>query len=45
MEVSRTKAAAEYGESDISVLGVLSELFDWAEKGKFYSGGSTGAVL
>lgn len=45
MEMLRKKAAAEYGESDLPVLGVLSELFEWAEKGKLYSGESTGAVL
>lgn len=45
MTALRKKAAAEYGESDVNVLGILSELFEWVEKGKFYSGESTGAAL
>jgi hypothetical protein len=36
----REKAAPEYGESDLIVLVVLSEPFDWVEKGEFYSGKS-----
>ena len=45
MTALRKKAAVEYGESDANVLGILSELFEWVEKGKFYSGESTGAAL
>lgn len=45
MEMLRKKAAAEYGESDVNVLGILSELFKWVEKGKFYSGEYAGATL
>ena len=45
MKMLRKKAAAEYGESDVNVLGILSELFEWVEKGKFYSGESTATAL
>jgi hypothetical protein len=44
MKMLRMKAAAEYGESDVNVLGILSEIFEWVEKGKFYGGESTGAA-
>ncbi|GAB7331121.1 hypothetical protein MBLNU13_g02603t1 [Cladosporium sp. NU13] len=37
METMRKKAAAEYGGTDVNVLGILSELFEWVEKGKLYS--------
>ena len=45
MEMLRKKAAAEYGESNVDVLSILSELFEWVDKGSFYSGESTGAAL
>jgi hypothetical protein len=44
MRMLRKKAAAEYGESDVNALGILSELFEWVEKGKCYGGESTGAA-
>jgi hypothetical protein len=40
MKMLREKAAPEYGEGDVNLLGVFSELFEWVEKGKFYSGES-----
>lgn len=39
VEILRRKAAAEYGESDVQVLGSLPKLFGWAEKGELYSDG------
>jgi len=44
MKMLRKKAAAEYGEDDVNALGILSELFEWVAKGKFYGGGSAGAA-
>lgn len=44
MKMLRKKAAAEYVESDINVLGILSELFEWAKKGFFYRDLSEDAV-
>jgi hypothetical protein len=38
MRVLRKTAAAEYVESDVPLLGILSELFGWVEKGEFYKG-------
>lgn len=43
MKVLRKKAAAEYEESEVLALGVLSELFGWVEKGKVYSKRPLGA--
>lgn len=40
MSMLREKAAPEHGESDVNVLGILSELFEWMEKGEFYIGES-----
>lgn len=40
IEMLRKKAAKEYGKGDVHVLGILSELFQWVEKGEFYSGKS-----
>jgi hypothetical protein len=45
MRVLRKTAAAEYVESDVPLLGILSELFGWVEKGEFYKGQAAGAVL
>jgi hypothetical protein len=45
MRVLRKTAAAEYIESDVPLLGILSELFGWVEKGEFYKGQAAGAVL
>jgi hypothetical protein len=45
MRMLRKKAAAEYDESDARLLGILSELFEWREKGKLYSHESAGATL
>jgi hypothetical protein len=45
MRVLRKIAAAEYVESDVHLLGILSELFGWVEKGEFYKGQAAGAVL
>jgi hypothetical protein len=45
MKVLRKTAAAEYVESDVPLLGILSELFGWAEKGEYYKGQATDAVL
>jgi hypothetical protein len=45
MKMLREKAAPEYGESDVDALGILSELFGWAVKGKFYAGEPENAAL
>jgi hypothetical protein len=45
MKVLRKTAAAEYVENDVPLLGILSELFGWAEKGEFYKGQAKDAVL
>jgi hypothetical protein len=45
MRVLRKTAAVEYVESDVPLLGILSELFGWAKKGEFYKGQAAGAVL
>ena len=37
MRMLRKKAAAEYGEGDMRLLGVLSEIFEWVKKGELYS--------
>jgi hypothetical protein len=39
------KAAAEFDVSDVRLLGVLSELFEWVEKGKFYSDKPAGGAV
>jgi hypothetical protein len=45
MKVMRKTAAAEYVENDVPLLGILSELFGWAEKGEFYKSQATDALL
>lgn len=36
MKTLRRATAKEYYESDIRQLGILAELFEWAEKGTLY---------
>lgn len=45
MKMLRKMAAVEYGEGDVNVLGVLSELFEWVPKGELYGCEPTGAAL
>jgi hypothetical protein len=44
MKVLRKIAAAEYVENDVPLLGILSELFEWAEKGEFHKSQATDAL-